>query len=191
MAGMAIEQPKFKIIQKEDNIEVREYEGYIVASVTTSAENHARAGNQGFSPLANYIFGGNKVNQKMPMTAPVLTKQAATGKKLPMTVPVLTTGIESNKYEISFVMPSGYQKKDLPVPNNSDVKLSEVKKHKALAIKFSGLTMEGKINHKIKELKNWAKTKDIELEGSPLLARYDAPWKPGFLRHNEIIIRCK
>lgn len=187
---MAIEQPKYKVIKKDGNIELREYAGYIKASVITSAENHARAGNQGFSPLAGYIFGDNKINQKMAMTAPVLTEQT-TSKKIPMTVPVLTTGMTSNKYQISFVMPSSYKLNELPTPNNSDVTLEEIKRHQAVAISFSGLTREHKINEKTKELKDWSKANDLKLSGKPVLARYDAPWKPGFLRHNEIIIKCQ
>lgn len=188
---MAIEQPKYTIIKKDGAMELREYSDYIVATVRTTAENYARAGNQGFSPLANYIFGDNTDSQKMAMTAPVLTKQQSSGKKLPMTVPVLTAGMESNKYEVSFVMPPGIKLKDLPIPNSQDVQLHEIKKHRAVVNSFSGLTNDSKIKHKTKDLKQWAANNNIKLDGSPLLARYDAPWKPGFLRHNEMIIRCK
>jgi len=188
---MAIEQPKLKVLKQDGNIELREYKGYIMASVTTSAENYARAGSQGFSPLANYIFGNNKVEQKMPMTAPVLTTKTTASKKIPMTVPVLTQGMASSKYQISFVMPADYELKDLPAPVDSDVRLHEIKKHRAVALSFKGLTGDRKIKDKIAELKSWAKDHKIQLTGEPMLARYDAPWKPGFMRHNEVIFICK
>lgn len=188
---MAIEQPKFKVLKSDGKIEYREYDGYIMASVTTSAENFARAGNQGFSPLANYIFGNNKVSLKMPMTAPVLTAQSSQSKKIPMTVPVLTQGMTTSKYQVSFVMPSEYKLSDLPVPNDSDVELHEIKKHRALAISFNGYTSDRIVKEKTKLLLSWAKDNKISLVGEPILARYDAPWKPGFLRHNEVIYICK
>lgn len=188
---MAIEQPKFKVLKQDGKLQLREYQGYVLASVTTSAENHARAGNQGFSPLANYIFGGNQVSQKMPMTAPVLSTQTTQSKKIPMTVPVLTQGMTTNKYQISFVMPPSYKLKDLPTPNDSDISLHEVKKHRAAVISFSGFTNERIIKDKINQLKIWSEQNKIKLTGEPIVARYDAPWKPGFLRHNEIIYICK
>lgn len=188
---MAIDKPKYKVLEKDGNIELREYKGYIVASVLTSAENYARAGNQGFSPLAGYIFGDNQISQKMPMTAPVITTQQSQSKKIPMTVPVLTEGMTTSKYKVSFVMPPSYKRKDLPIPNNSDVSIQEITKHRAVAISFSGITRESTIREKVAKLTNWAENNNIELDGKPMLARYDAPWKPGFLRHNEIIINCK
>ena len=188
---MAIEKPKYKVIKKDGNIELREYESYILASVTTSAENYGRAGNQGFSPLAGYIFGDNKISKKMPMTAPVMTTQETEFKKIPMTVPVITQGMTTSKFKVSFVMPPDYKWSDLPTPNNSDVELHEVAKHKAVAISFSGITRESTVESKISALAKWAKANNIKLVDKPMLARYDAPWKPGFLRHNEIIINCK
>lgn len=52
---MAIDKPKYKVLEKDGNIELREYKGYIVASVLTSAENYARAGNQGFSDRKSVV----------------------------------------------------------------------------------------------------------------------------------------
>jgi effector-binding domain-containing protein len=188
---MAIEKTKFKVIKEDGDIELREYEGYITASVYTYAEGHNTSGNQGFNSLAGYIFGDNTSRKQMSMTAPVITSKEEASEKISMTIPVMTENEEESKYKVSFVMPSQYKIDDLPTPNNSDVKLSEVPKHKSLAIKFSGYSNDSKVDEKISELKSWAKQNDITLTGKPKLARYDAPWKPGFLRHNEIIIDCK
>ncbi|MEI7838386.1 MAG: heme-binding protein, partial [bacterium] len=68
---MAIETPKYKVLQKDNKIEVRQYLGYINATVNVESDSHSSAGSQGFGYLANYIFGGNKVEQKISMTAPV------------------------------------------------------------------------------------------------------------------------
>lgn len=186
---MAIEQPKFKVLKKDDDIELREYSGYILSTVSTSADSYATAGNKAFSPLAGYIFGDNTSRKQMPMTAPVFTSQES--EKISMTAPVMTQHIDATSYRVSFVMPSSYKMKDLPIPNNSDVQLQEISTHKSVAIRFSGYTTEENVAEKVKKLKLWAKKHNITLTGQPMLARYDAPWKPGFLRHNEILIQCE
>lgn len=188
---MAIEQPKFKIIKKDGDVEIREYEKYIVATVKVNSSDHTSAGNSGFSPLADYIFGNNKSRQQMSMTAPVITSVEPTSEKIAMTVPVMSQETTNSEYNVSFVMPSSYDMKDLPIPNNSEVNLKEVPKHKSLVIRFSGYSKDSKVAEKINQLETWAKKHEIKLSGKPMLARYDAPWKPGFLRHNEIIIECK
>lgn len=188
---MAIEQPKFKILKKSGDIELRGYQGYIIATVNTTADAHATAGNNGFGALAGYIFGDNKSRQQMSMTAPVITSKNGDSQKIAMTVPVMSESTGESAYKVSFVMPSSFKMQDLPIPNNSDVKLQEVPKHRSLVISFSGYTGESKIDEKIKKLQDYAKKHDIDLSGKPKLARYDAPWKPGFLRHNEIIVDCK
>ena len=188
---MAIEQPKFKIIKKDGDIELREYESYIVATVNITAESHTSAGSNGFGALAGYIFGDNKSRQQMPMTAPVITSLEPTSEKIAMTVPVMSQETTNSEYNVSFVMPSSYEMKDLPIPNNSEVNLREVPKRKSLVIRFSGYSKDSKIAEKVKQLETWAKKHEIKITGKPMLARYDAPWKPGFLRHNEIIIECK
>lgn len=188
---MAIKQPKFKILKKSGDIELREYDGYIIATVNTTADGHAAAGSSGFGPLAGYIFGENKVRQQMSMTAPVITTKNDQSQKISMTAPVMSQNTGESSYQVSFVMPPSFTMQDLPIPNNSDVKLQEVPRHKSLAISFSGYTSESKIDEKQNKLQDYAKKHDIALTGKPKLARYDAPWKPGFLRHNEIIVDCK
>ena len=72
---MAIETPKYDVIKKDRQIEIRHYLGYINATVDIESDSHSTAGSQGFGYLANYIFGGNKNGQKIPMTAPVSTSK--------------------------------------------------------------------------------------------------------------------
>ncbi len=188
---MATEQPAFDVIKKDGNVELRGYSGYVLASVMTSADNYAAAGSQGFSPLAGYIFGDNVARRRMPMTAPVITTKQETSVKLPMTAPVISQARGNHSYSVSFVMPSNYIIEDLPIPLDSDIEFIEIQKHRAVVISFSGYARESLIEKNTQKLKKWAKNNKIITLGEPLLARYDAPWKPGFLRHNEIMIMCK
>lgn len=188
---MATEQPAFDVIKKDGNVELREYSGYVLASVMTSADSHATAGSQGFSPLAGYIFGDNVARRRMSMTVPVITTKQETSVKLPMIAPVISQARGSHSYSVSFVMPSNYNIEDLPIPTDGDIQLSTIEKHRALVISFSGYARESLIEKNTQKLKEWAQKNKIISLGEPLLARYDAPWKPGFLRHNEIMIICK
>ncbi len=179
---MAIETPKYKVLKKQGKIEIREYQPYLIANVYVSAGSYSRAGNYGFGALADYIFGNNTKTDKIPMTAPVNTEMS---EQIPMTAPVDTTK-QKGAYKVSFTMPASYRMQDIPKPNNKEVSLEEVPKHKTATITFAGYTSQGKVESKIAELKAWAKDNNIKLKGSATLSRYDSPWKPGFIRRNEV-----
>ena len=71
----AIEEPRYAVEQQLDAVEVRAYAPYVVAEVVVPGPAED-AGNQGFRILAAYIFGKNKGERKIAMTAPV-TQTAA------------------------------------------------------------------------------------------------------------------
>jgi effector-binding domain-containing protein len=79
----------------------------------------------------------------------------------------------------------------LPIPNNKEVKIKKIPSHVAVVIRFSGNTTEAKIEKMTHELKEWASHKQLKLNGGPNVLRYDPPWKPGFLRRNEISLSVK
>ncbi len=172
---MAIEKPKYIVLEKDNQIEIRQYSGYINATVDVEADSHNSAGSQGFSYLANYIFGGNKEGQKISMTAPVSS----------------TRQDKANKYVISFTMPSKYSLSSLPRPNDSNVAIKQVDKYRAVVIKFSGHTTESKLKRKLSLLEMWADQHKLHLSGEPIVSRFNPPWQPGFLRHNEISIKIR
>ena len=179
---MAIETPKYKVLKKEGKLEIREYQPYLIASVYVSADSYSSAGNYAFGALADYIFGNNTKSGKIPMTAPVDTQIS---EQIPMTAPVDTTK-EKEGYKVSFTMPSSYTMKNLPKPNNENIDIEQIPKHKTAVLVFSGYTSESNIEAKISELKEWAKHNKIKFSGSPIISRYDSPWKPGFIRRNEV-----
>jgi len=78
----AIEEPKFVVTRQLDGVEVREYAPFIVAEAVVPGPA-GDAGNQGFKLLAGYIFGKNKGERKISMTAPVTqAAQTATPQKI-------------------------------------------------------------------------------------------------------------
>ncbi len=52
--AMAIEEPKFKLIEQMEDFELREYESYIVAEAFVEGE-FDEVGNQGFRRLASVV----------------------------------------------------------------------------------------------------------------------------------------
>ena len=109
-----VEKPDYKVIQSEQNIEIRQYEPMIIAEVEVDGKRED-AIRDGFRLIADYIFGNNTVEQNISMTAPVQQKE---NQKIAMTSPVQQQ-LAGKSWQISFVMPSKYNMDSLPVPNLS------------------------------------------------------------------------
>jgi len=144
--------------------------------------------NQGFRALFSYITGHNKVRQKIPMTAPVTEEISEGSENIPMTVPVTTEMAGEGVYKVAFIMPGRYTLGTLPQPENKDIQFREVPDHNVAVVRFSGHSHEQKVKEKIKELTGWLDANDLAPKSAYRLARYDPPWVPGFMRHNEVMV---
>ena len=176
-----VEKPDYKIIQSEQNIEIRQYQPMIIAEVEVDGKRED-AIRDGFRLIADYIFGNNTVEQNISMTAPVQQKE-----KIAMTSRVQQQ-LAGKSWRISFVMPSKYNMDSLPVPNNNRVRLKEILTKKFVVIEFSGSNSnENVIGHE-NQLMNFIEANQINIIGSPKYAFYNAPWTLPFLRRNEVMI---
>ena len=187
---MSIESPKYELLKHDGKFELRRYKGFITANVTVSAEGYADAGSMAFNTLADYIFGNNTSRGNIDMTAPVSAERLES-EKIAMTAPVDATKLKAGKYRVSFTMPSAYNMRNLPKPNNSAVEIKETNNATFAAIKFSGYTGDDRVDKMAEMLRDWCKSNNIKIIGEPVLSRFDSPFKPGFLRHNEILYRTK
>ena len=179
-----VEKPDYKIIQSEQNIEIRQYEPMIIAEVEVDGKRED-AIRDGFRLIADYIFGNNTVEQNISMTAPVQQKE-----KIAMTSPVQQQ-LAGKSWQISFVMPSEYSIESLPVPNNNRVRLKEILTKKFVVIEFSGSNSnENVIGHE-NQLMKYIKANQINFIGSPKYAFYNAPLTLPLLRRNEVMIEIK
>lgn len=186
---MATEEPNFTILNQTEDFELRRYEPQIVAQTWVTGDQK-EAGNKGFKILADYIFGNNTApsgdSSKISMTSPVkMQPQTGESKKIAMTAPVAMQE-QDGKWRVRFVMPSQYTMQTLPKPNNSEVSIIEVPAKTYGVIKFSGLTGEEKVAEKTTQLENWMQ--NLEIVGTPEMARYNPPWTLPFMRRNEIMI---
>ncbi len=186
--AMAIEEPKFDLIEKSDSFELRVYKPTVVAETFVEGSLD-EASNKGFRLIADYIFGNNKSqsggSEKISMTTPVTMEPKS--EKINMTMPVSMQD-SAGKWRMHFLMPSKYTLQTLPVPNNQEVKLREVAAKKFAVVRFSGLAGEAKIAKKTEELLVWMFAKQLKPIGTPELARYNPPWTLPFLRRNEVLI---
>ena len=176
-----VEKPDYKIIQSEQDIEIRQYDPMIIAEVEVNGKRED-AIRDGFRLIADYIFGNNMVEQNISMTAPVQQKE-----KIAMTSPVQQQ-LAGKSWQISFVMPSEYSMESLPVPNNNRVRLKEILAKKFVVIEFSGSNSnENVIGHE-NQLMKYIEANQINIIGSPKYAFYNAPWTLPFLSRNEVMI---
>ena len=178
-----VEQPDYKITMTDGAIEIRSYGAMIAAEAEVKGERKA-AINEGFRLIAAYIFGANKPNAKIAMTAPV---QQQSTQKIAMTAPVTqqTTG---DSWTVRFIMPSSWTLETLPAPNDARVTLKPVPAKRMLAIRFSGSASDSLIQAKTDELRRYAAGKTLATVGEPLLAFYNPPWTLPFFRRNEIML---
>ena len=178
-----VEKPDYKVIQSEQNIEIRQYEPMIIAEVEVDGKREDAIGD-GFRLLADYIFGNNTVQQVISMTAPLQQKE---NQKIAITAPVQqqSTG---KSWRMSFVMPSKYSMDSLPVPNNNRVRLKEILTKKFGVIEFSGTNSNENVTEHENQLMNYIEANQIKINDSPKYAFYNPPWSLPFLRRNEVII---
>lgn len=168
------EQPSYQVIKNEENKEIRKYDSFIIAKTTINS-NFKDAQGKGFRILAGYIFGKNKSQQKISMTAPVMTAPD-----------------DRENWTMTFNMPSKFTIKTLPAPTDERIKIEKVEQRLFAAITFSGLWDESKNEEEAKKLKDWLKKlPEYELISPAMFAAYNPPWTIPFLRRNEMLIELR
>lgn len=186
-AAQAIEQPKYTVVKSNDVYEIRKYESYIVAEVVVPGPE-SEAGGQAFSLLGGYIFGKNKGERKLEMTAPVVqtpVPSTAASTKIEMTAPVVQTPT-TNGFLVQFMMPTAYTLTTLPEPLDPKVKLREVAGKTVAAHTYSGGWSQSNYDEHLNILKSALAKDGIKTQGEALYSRYNGPMTPWFLRKNEI-----
>lgn len=159
---------KYDVHETHDGFEVRDFAPCVVADVIVKG-GISSAGSQGFRPLFNYIS-----KNQIAMTAPVIEEE-----------------IGASEWRVSFVMPEGSKIDQLPTPEGSPVHLRELPAHRAAVLSFSGRTSENTVLKQELKLLEMLEAKGITPVGKARIARFDPPWKPPFMRHNEMIIPIK
>lgn len=158
------EQQPYEVLGRWGDVEIRRYPEHTIAEVTVPGA-FDDAGNAGFRPLFGYISRGG-----VAMTAPV----------------VQTPGEAGNA--VAFVMPADRTPETLPPPTDERVLLRVVPERTAAALRFSGWGNRRDLDRRGAALRSALADSPWTPVGPVQLARFDAPYVPPFLRHNEVVV---
>ncbi len=199
---MAIEEPSHRIVQTYPEFELRRYAPYLVAETVVDA-GFDKAGNRAFGILANYIFGKNRGEQKIEMTAPVSQQPASgdppRGQKIEMTAPVTqrpaggasATATDAERQVVSFVMPQRFTLETLPEPLDPRVALRQEPERLMAARRYSGAWTKENYRREERTLLEAVRQRGYEPIGAPVYARYNSPFSLWFLRRNEVMVEVR
>ena len=166
------ETQRYQVITKEKDFEIRLYPSATMATITMDATTYKELSSPGFKKLANFIFGGNDENKSISMTTPVYMD------------------INDDQSSMSFVMPSEYDRDNLPKPTDSTVNIKTTEEEFVGAIEFTGFANDEEIKKQAAKLAERHKASNIEFNGNFRYLGYSAPWQV-VDRKNEIIVNVK
>jgi len=184
------EQQPFQLVRRYPHFELRRYPAHVVAEIQVNT-TFDRAGNAAFRHLFNYISGNNTAGRKIAMTAPVL-QEPGPSQNLAMTAPVLQSGPmpgsgETADFVVAFVLPAGLTAETAPVPTNPEVKIRSIPGSLTAALCFSGSGSGAAFERRNEGLQAALVLAGLTTVDLPRFARFDPPFKPWFLRRNEVL----
>ena len=152
------ESYKYSTLSIKDGIAFRQYEDALFTSVTMNNSSYEQSSSMGFRTLAGYIFGDNSKDQKIAMTSPVI-----------MEMDSLTT--------MRFMVPSEYDKKDLPKPSNDLIKIDRIEGKKYAVINFSGWSSNEKIQEYSEILRQKLTKQQVSFIDKIIYLGYNPPYQ--------------
>jgi len=178
--------PKYTVVSKAEGYEIRDYEGYKVASTSMSKvgepysmDNIAKGG-AAFNALAAYLFGGNDE-----------------GRVMDMTTPVSTTSVGEMRFYLQ-----GDSVTDFPQPIEPEgsfneqmaVKVIEVPPARVAVAKFTGFVTEGEVARQKDAICSSLALDGIEIDAPHgaviphIILQYNPPYTIPIVRRNEIAV---
>lgn len=178
------EEPRFEVVARlADGIEVRRYGPRLMAETTVPGRDDSEARGAAFRVLAGYIFGGNRGQSEIAMTAPV----EIDGSRIAMTAPVETAAGEGGLV-MRFTMPAGYTRATLPEPTDPRVRIVEVPEATVAVLGFSGSTAAEAVLAQEQRLGAVLAGSAWRATGPAVALFYDPPWTLPFRRRNEVAV---
>ena len=158
MTTSDIETPKYKVLKKYPRFELRQYESMMLATTNLGIASYDDKASEGFRTIASYIFGKNKSNEKIAMTAPVIYHADS-----------IST--------LSFVVPRSKTKESMPVPIDQNLTFV-VQAPKLLAVlDFGGFINDEKLAARMAELKKAVLKEGFQIKGKGYFFGYNPPWQ--------------
>ncbi len=161
------ESPNYHVIRSEGAFEIRDYPPMVVAS--TPMEWKEDDGS--FMRLFRYIGGANESSREIAMTVPVFM------------------GEQGDENRMSFVVPREVAEQGAPRATDENVRIETLPSGRFATYRFSGSFEIERFDESKQKLLEWVQQQGLETEGSVLIANYDPPFTPSFLRRNEALVR--
>ena len=183
-------EPPYTVVDTSSEVyEIREYEGYTVASteiegfiaaeddgtISSSKENDLLGMGSAFNSLATYLLGANKEKKSMAMTTPVTTTSVG---------------------EMRFYLAESSDQ--IPEPNNGadqpEIKIVEIPPARLAVRKFTGFVTDGEVARQKDTLLSALEMDDVELDVDHgaivphVIFQYNPPYTLPMVRRNEIAI---
>ncbi|TFG55326.1 MAG: heme-binding protein [Methanomassiliicoccus sp.] len=160
----------YEVVKHLGDAELRRYDDLILISVYGMDDNDS------FGLLFQYIGGGNEAGKKIPMTAPVVSRGGD------------PTNPDSEGH-MSFLLPANMGLENAPRPQDSRVILEKKEGGFFAVMRFRGRAGGNDVQKMTYELVAQLEEADYDMDGRPFLLRYNSPFTPGFMRHNEVAVR--
>lgn len=163
------ETPDYSLVLKDGAIEVRAYGALPIAEAVHDGDRDAALG-AGFRALADYIFAKSRVGEKIAMTAPVIADRAG------------------DRWRTRFILPAQYRDLAPPAPGDDAVQTTTLPARRVAAIRFTGRADDTLLAAREAELREWLGSYGLKPTGPAEYAFYNAPFVPGPLRRNEVLL---
>jgi hypothetical protein len=173
IALLSLPEPDFETIEDAQGYELRRYAPFNVAQTQVEGA-FDKATKPAFERLVGYVQGGNGGGRNLPMMAPVTQQAVGDG--------------DTVEWLFQFVMPKEYPRSYLPPPVDERVSVQTVPGRLVAARRYRGSWNETRYRRHEAELLEAVSDAGLTVIGAPIFARYNAPFVPGFLRRNEVLI---
>jgi hypothetical protein len=165
--------PDYAVLERGDGFELRRYAPLRVAETRVDGA-FGDADDAAYPRLLDYIRGRNATGRKVPMLAPVMQQP---------------TEVDGNDgWLVQFVMPMEYPLGMLPPPADATVRLRPLPERLVAARRYGGGWGEARWREQARALLQAVGRAGLVPVGEAVFARYNAPFVPGFLRRNEVLV---
>jgi hypothetical protein len=158
--------PRYNLIFKDGSFELRDYPQLALVNAPMGGAGM----DSSFRQLFRYITGGNDRAEKIAMTTPVLIGEAGGSRTM------------------GFIMPEDLAAQGLPKPSDQRLAPGQIDSGRFAVLRFSGGRSPANEARAIQSLTDQLAGRQLGAQGAPLIAYYDPPWTPIFLRRNEVMI---
>lgn len=184
------EQQPYLLIRDVGPFEVRRYPEHLLAEIVVDGPFDS-AGNRAFRYLFAYLTGANTSQSRIAMTAPVIQIPEDGSSVEQVGVPQRDGAAGPGaveRYRVAFVLPEHFTAVSAPQPSDPAVHLRTVPGVVVAAARFGGLWSETRFRRHLQQLQADVRAAGMTPASVGRSARFDAPYVPWFLRHNEVLV---